>query len=410
MGALDHIRICDLSGQLAGAGATKILAALGAEVIRVENPTNQGRWDMMRSVGPYVDERRGVDLGAGFNNHNVGKLGITIDLRSERGRELFGRLVAECDVVTENFAAGVMERLGFGYEQLRARREDIVYVSSSGFGATGPYQPFKTWGPVVQAISGLTFSSGLPDHEPAGWGYSYMDHLGAYAMALAVLAALHHRDATGEGQWVDLATTEVGLTLHGPALLDWTVNGRGLRRPGQPDGNHAEHAEMSPHAVYPTRGDDAWVAIACRDDDDWARATKVFAAPWGDEDRFRTLAGRIAAEDELDTHIAGWTSPQDAAVIAAELIAAGVPASPVRRPDDRIEHDPDVAAWGLFPEVEHPQIGRVRVEGLPLHLSETDWVITEPAPCIGEHTDRVLGEVLGLDAAAIAALRDEGVV
>jgi crotonobetainyl-CoA:carnitine CoA-transferase CaiB-like acyl-CoA transferase len=408
--ALQHVRICDLSGQLAGAGATKILAALGAEVIRVENPRNQGRWDMMRGVGPYVDERRGPNLGGGFNNHNAGKLGVTIDLADPRGTELFADLVRISDVVTENFAAGVMERLGFGYEALRALREDVVYVSSSGFGADGPYQPFKTWGPIVQAMSGLTFTSGLPDREPAGWGFSYMDHLGAYAMALAVLVGLHARDASGEGQWIDLATTESALTLHGPALLDWTVNGRGRRRAGQPNGNHAAYDEMAPHCVYPARGDDRWVAIACRDDDDWERARSVFGAPWADDARWRALRGRLDGQDELDALIASWTAQRDADDIARSLLAVGVPASPVRTPPERIDADPDIAAWGLFPEVEHPEMGPVRVEGLPIHLSETDWGYRSAAPCLGEHNDYVLGELLGRDAATVAALRADGVV
>ena len=190
MQALTGIRICDLTGQLAGAGATRLLAALGAQVIRIEDPLRQGRWDLMRGMEPFVDERRGIDLGAGFNNHNVEKLGVTLDLRRERGRELFAALVEISDAVTENFAAGVLARLGFSYPDLKALRADIVYVSNSGFGYRGPYREFKSWGPIVQAVCGLTFSSGLPGREPAGWGYSYMDHQGANFMAIATLAAL----------------------------------------------------------------------------------------------------------------------------------------------------------------------------------------------------------------------------
>jgi len=134
------------------------------------------------------------------------------------------------DVVTENFAAGVMERLGFGYERLRELKPDVIYVSNSGFGATGPYRNFKTWGPIVQAISGLTFTSGLPDREPAGWGFSYMDHTGGYCMVIAILMALLHRARSGEGQWVDMSCTETGATLTGPAILDWTLNHRPMRR------------------------------------------------------------------------------------------------------------------------------------------------------------------------------------
>ncbi|MXY37270.1 MAG: CoA transferase, partial [Dehalococcoidia bacterium] len=187
--ALSHLRICDFTGQLAGAGATRFLAAFGAQVIRIEDPVNQGRWDILRGMPPYVDERRGVEFGGPFNNHNVEKLGVTLNLRTDRGKELLRELVAVSDVVAENFSAGVMERWGFGYEELQAIREDIIYVSNCGFGHRGPYRDFKTWGPIVQAVSGLTFSSGLPDQPPAGWGYSYMDHTGAYYMAIAILMA-----------------------------------------------------------------------------------------------------------------------------------------------------------------------------------------------------------------------------
>ena len=176
--ALGHLTICDLSGQLAGAGATRYLAAFGARVIRVEDPVRQGTWDILRGSIPHVDERRGIELGGAFNNHNVEKLGVTLTLRTEEGRDLLRRLIAVSDVVTENFAAGVLARLGFSYDELRAIKSDIVYVSNSGFGHTGPYSTFKSWGPIAQAVSGLTWASGLPDREPAGWGYSYMEHTG----------------------------------------------------------------------------------------------------------------------------------------------------------------------------------------------------------------------------------------
>ena len=166
-GALAQFRICDFTGQLAGAGATRWLASFGADVIRIEDPVREGRWDILRGAPPFVDERRGVDMGGAFNNHNVGKRGITLNLRTEQGKDILARLVAVSDVVAENFAKGVMERWGFGYERLKAIKPDIVYVSNCGFGHTGPYSGFKTWGPIVQAVSGLTFTNGLPEREPA---------------------------------------------------------------------------------------------------------------------------------------------------------------------------------------------------------------------------------------------------
>jgi crotonobetainyl-CoA:carnitine CoA-transferase CaiB-like acyl-CoA transferase len=409
-GALSNIRICDFTGQLAGAGATKFLAAFGAQVIRVEDPVRQGRWDILRGAPPFVDQRRGGDLGGAFNNHNTEKLGITLNLKTERGRELLERLVRISDVVSENFAAGVMDRLGFGYEKLRQIRPDVIYVSNCGFGADGPYVKFKTWGPIVQAICGLTFTSGLPDREPAGWGYSYMDHTGGYYMAMAILMALYHRARTGEGQWVDMSCTEAGATLTGPAILDWTVNGRPMRRPGSPQGNRNPWPEMAPHGIYPSAGVDRWVAIACRDQSDWAAFSRVVGEPWTRESRFASLAARIANQDALDECVSGWTRGLDKFEAAHRLTSAGVPASAVQSPEERIDRDPDTAAVGLWPTVEHSAMGRVRVDGLPLHLSRTDWSIRRGAPCLGEHNERVYGELLGIGREELAGLRAQGVI
>ncbi len=265
--ALEGLRICDFSGQLAGAGATRFLAAMGAQVIRIEDPVTQGYWDALRGMAPFVDERRGPDFGGPFNNHNVEKLGITLNLRTATGKKLLRELVAISDVVTENFAPGVMARLGFPYEELRDVKEDIVYVSNSGFGHTGPYREFKTWGPLTQASCGLAFVTGLADQHAAGIGYSYMDHHGANVMTIAIMTGLLHRHRTGEGQWIDVSCAEAGALLNGPALLDFTVNGRALRRPGSPDSNRSESPLMAPHGIYPSAGGDNWVAIACRNDD-----------------------------------------------------------------------------------------------------------------------------------------------
>jgi len=406
--ALAGVRICDFCGQLAGAGATKWLAAFGAEVIRIEDPVRQGRWDILRGVGPYVDERRGIDLGGGFNNHNVEKEGITLNLRTDRGKDLLTQLIRQSDCVTENFAAGVLERLGFGYEQLKAIRPDIIYVSNCGFGHSGPYAAFKTWGPIVQAVSGLTFASGLPDQPPAGWGYSYMDHTGGYYMAMAILMALIHRKRTGEGQWIDLACTEAALTLHGPALLDWTVNGRPSRREGQPHSNRSHWPPMAPHGVYPCAGEDEWVAIACRDGGDWNRLTSVIAEPWTAEPAFADLEARLANQDALDARMAAWTEAQGKFDVQRRLRAAGVPCSAVQKPAERIDADPDTD--GLWPTVTHSAMGQVRVDGLPVRFSKTPWRIERGAPCLGEHNEAVFGRLLGLAPAEVAALREEGVI
>jgi len=408
--ALSTIRICDFTGQLAGAGATKWLAAFGAEVIRIEDPVRQGMWDILRPMMPFKDERRGVDFGGGFNNHNTEKHGITLNLRTERGKELLTRIIEQSDVVAENFAYGVFEKWGFGYEQLREIKPDIIYVSHCGFGHTGPYKKYKTWGPIVQAMSGLTFTSGLPGMEPAGWGYSYMDHTGAYYMAMAILMALLHRQRTGEGQWVDMACTEAGATLNGTTLLDYTVNGRGMRREGSPNSNRSDSPAMAPHGIYPCEGNDEWLAISVRDDEDWRAFGRVVAAEWTTADRFATLEARLEAQDELDVLIAEWTQGLQKFAGERQLQAAGVPAAAVQKPRERIDEDPETERLGLWPTVHHTKIGEVRVDGLPARFSKTPWKIERGAPCLGEHNDEVLSRLLGLGPEEIDALREEGVI
>ena len=408
--ALKNIRICDFTGQLAGAGATKWLAAMGAEVIRIEDPVRNGLWDVLRATPPFVDERRGFNLGGGFNNHNTEKLGITLNLRTDRGKEILAEIVQRSDVVSENFAAGVLDSWGFGYEQLKALKSDIIYVSNCGFGHTGPYKEFKTWGPIVQAISGLTFTSGLAGEEPAGWGYSYMDHTGGYYMAIAILLALIHRNRTGEGQWVDMACTEAGATLNGPAQLDYAVNGRSLRRPESPHSNRNEWPAMAPHGIYPSRGEDEWIAISVRDDEDWRRLGDVVREEWSSSERYTDRSARLAAQDELDEHLASWTAGQDKFALAKTLQAAGVPAAPVQRPEERIEHDPETERVGLWPRVQHDEIGEVRVDGLPVTFSKTPWKIEAGGPCLSQHTDSVLGRLLGYSQGELDALREEGVI
>lgn len=409
-GPLAGIRVCDLTGQLAGAGATRYLAAMGAEVIRVEDPVRQGRWDMLRGLAPFVDERRGNELGGGFNNHNIEKLGITLNLKSAAGRELLAELIAVSDVVTENFAAGVLARLGFDYERIHAIKPDILYVSNCGFGQTGQYKDFKSWGPIVQAIAGLTATTGLPNQPPAGWGMSYMDNHGANFMAIAVLAGLLYRERTGEGQHIDMACVDAGAYLMTLPTVENSVTGafdENLRRHGS---NRSAVPAMAPHGVYRCAGDDQWIAIACRDDADWTALAKVVNEPWAAAQEWASVEARFARQDELDRSLGEWLAPRDRDAAAAALSRAGVPAAAVLRPSERIDNDPGTRAWGLFPEVRHDVIGPVRVDGLPLHLSRTDWKAERGAPTLGRDNELVLGTLLGHPPEEIAAWREEGAI
>ena len=329
-----------------------------------------------------------------------------MNLRDERGRDLFCQLVEISDVVTENFAAGVMERLGLGYDDLRSIRPDIIYVSNSGFGATGPYSSFKSWGPIVQAQCGLTGMTGLAGQPPAGIGYSYMDHHGAYFMAAAILAAVLHRSQSGEGQWIDMACIEAGALLCGPSVLDASVNGREHHFV---DSNRGDGPLMVPHGIYPAAGDDEWVAIACREDADWSALQSVVAIDWVHEAELATVAGRARHRDEIDRQLAKWTSERSRFEVWQAFREVGVPAAAVLLPAERVDDD-EARAWGLWPTVTHGVIGEVRVDGIPVHLSETDWEIRRGAPQLGEHNRQVLGGLLGLDDERLRELLEDGVL
>jgi len=406
MSALEHLRICDFTGQLAGAGATKWLSAFGAEVIRIEDPLREGRWDILRGMAPFKPGQSGLEAGGGFNNHNTDKLGLTLNLREQAAKDVLVEIIKRSDVVSENFAAGVLEKWGFGYDSLQEIKPDIIYVSNCGFGHTGPYAAFKTWGPIVQAISGLTFTSRLANEAPAGWGYSYMDHTGGYYMAMAIMLALLHRDRTGEGQWVDLACTESALTLNGPALLDWSINSRPTRQDPLVSSNRSQFNPMAPHGIYPCAGEDNWIAISARDDQDWQSLADLIGEQW--TTAYSTLEDRLAWQDKLDADMSAWTSRRDKFELQASLRRVPMPVAVVQKPEERIDGDQTTESFGLWPEVQHTEMGAVRVDGLPVHFSDTDWRMTRGAPCLGEHSQEILTQLLGMDDEDVRALYEAG--
>jgi crotonobetainyl-CoA:carnitine CoA-transferase CaiB-like acyl-CoA transferase len=417
---LAGIRVVDLTRFLAGAGGTRILADFGAEVIRVEWRMYPAL-DFVRFMPPYApnaegEEEAGINRSGFFNNINADKLGVTLNIAEPAGKEILRRLIKTADVVAESYSAGVMKRWGFGYEDLKQLRPDIIYVAQSGFGHSGPYQNYRTYGPTAQAFAGLTLMSGLPGEAPAGWGYSYMDHIAGWFGAIAALQALHHRRRTGEGQFIDLAQAQAGCTITGPFTLDYTVNGRPYRRPGNPPGNRADHPLTAPHNTYRCAGkdpldQDEWVAIACFSDAEWEGLVTAMDAPeWAREERFQTLLGRLQHQDALDAHIAEWTATQEKHAVAERLQAAGVPAGAVQSAQDRLENDPQLAARGLYVELEHAEQGRRLFENVPVHLSATPGRLRRPAPLIGEHNDYVFRELLGMSDAEVDQLSAADVI
>jgi crotonobetainyl-CoA:carnitine CoA-transferase CaiB-like acyl-CoA transferase len=405
---LSGIRVCDLTWIIAGPTATRVLADFGAEVIRVEH---EQAADSIRFGRPIVGDAPTLNNSGFFNYFNRNKKSILLNARHPDGMELLKQLIAQSDVVVENFSSAVLQSWGLDYEALKAIRPGIIYCSISGFGHSGRDKAFTTWGPTAQALSGLTLMSGLPGEPPAGWGYSYMDHTAGYYGAMAIMMALHHRNRTGEGQYVDLSQVEDGIILGGPAVLDYTVNGRPWRREGMPPGNHAWEPAVAPHNTYPCAGEDRWLALAVMNDAEWQALIQAMDEPaWAVDEKFATNAGRLANQDELDEHIAAWTRQCDDYELMAVLQAAGVRAAVCQKPSDRVENDPQLNARGWWQRLPHAELGDCQYDGVAPRLSETPGALRTASPLLGEHTFEVLRDVLHLSDEQISEYSNAGVL
>ncbi len=405
---LDGIRVCDLTWVLAGPQATQILAEFGADVIKVESVRNV---DDARMYPPRAEGAAPDDVNAsGYHAlYNRSKRSIRLDVRNPAGLDLLKRLIAVSDVVVENFSSRVLENWGLTYEEMQRLRPDIIYCSMAGLGHRGRDRDHQTFGPTVQALSGLTYLSGLPGREPAGYGYSYMDNTGGYYAAMAILTAIFHRNRTGQGQYLDLAQVEAAINLTGPAILEAEVNGRPNRRPDLPVGNRSQAGPAAPFGIYPAAGDDRWIAISVLDDEQWLAFRRAIGEPdWAADLGLATAEGRRARQDELDARVAAWTREHDAHAAMHLLQEHGVPAGVVQDAEDLIERDEQHRARGFFEWMDHPVIGRTRYNRPVARLSATPGQIRGRAPLHGEHTRQVLGEVLGLDGAALDALEEQG--
>ena len=404
---LDGIRVVDLTWIIAGPTATRFLGDFGAQVVKVEH---EQAVDPIRLGRPIIGDAPTLNNSGFFNYMNRNKQSVLLNVRHPSGMDLLRRLIAVSDVVIENFSSGTLASWDLDYPQLRELREDIVYCSISGFGHSGRDKDHTTWGPTAQALSGLTYTSGLPGKPPAGWGYSFMDHTAGYYAAIAIMMALHHRNRTGEGQHIDLSQVEAGVVLNGPAVLDATVNGRTWRREGLPPGNRAWEPAVAPHNTYACVGDDRWIAIVVASDAEWQALVRAMDEPaWAADSCFATTDGRLATQDVLDARIAAWTAPQDDYALMALLQAAGVRAAVCQRSEDRVENDPQFAARGWWQTLPHPEIGDSLHDGVAPRLSVSPGRLRTAAPLIGAHTREVLGDLLGLTEAELDEHAEAGV-
>ena len=406
-GALDGVKVADFAWAVAGPLVTKVLAVHGATVVKVE--TNH-RLDGTR-VGPPFGGKPSRNRSAYYTDINPGKLSITLDLRKPEGVEVAKRLCRWADVVNENFSPGIMARWGLGYDDLAAENPSIIMLSSSMQGADGPRATHPGLGATLGALVGINHFTGWPDAEPVGVARPYTDTIAPWFGAVAVLAALEHRDRTGEGQHIDLSQYEATTHMIAPALLDHTVNGASPGRVGNASPGAAPHGAYRCRASEdaPDGGQGEWVAIAVTSEEQWAGFKRALEGEaWVEEERFQTALGRVAAGEEIDALVEAWTSRRTADEAAALLQAQGVPAAEVA--DGRILHaDPQLAHFGTLAKVDHSRIGPHHVTHPAFRLSETPAAIGQGA-LISEHTEHVLKDFLGLSDADYAALEGSGVL
>ena len=392
--ALDGLKVLDFQWVMAGPAATRVLTDYGATGIKVESTTSV---DTARGLQPFKDATAGPESSALFHNMNAGKLGLTLNLSSERGRAVAQDLVSWADLVCESFSPRAMRGWGLDYLALRELRPDIIMMSSCLFGQSGPYSGIAGFGTMGAAVGGFNSLIGWPDRDPAMVG-TYTDYLAPRYAIAALLAALDHRDRTGEGQYIDLSQAESSVNFLAPAWLDLLINGREFERRGNAD------PQMSPHAAFATAGNDRWVAIACRDDADWAALLDVSGlTDLASDARFNTLAGRLANRAALEETISEWTRRHEMGEIERLLQERGVPAHQVQGSAELVA-DPQLAHRGHFLELPHATLGSVTIEGSRFQLSRTPARIERPGPTFGQHNDHVLREILGYDDERITEL------
>ncbi len=393
-GPLEGVRVLDLSRVLAGPFCTMLLADLGAEVIKIEEPE---RGDDARSFPPFVG-----DQSAYFINVNRGKKSIALNLKHPKGREIFLKLAEISDVVVENFRPGVAERLGIGYEDVRRVNPKIVYASISGFGQYGPYRNRAGYDLIGQAMGGIMSITGWPDTPPTKVGTAIADILAALFCCTGILAALRAREITGEGQRVDVSLVDSVVAACEAYLEMYLVEGRVPTRIGN------RYEFVYPYDSFRTK--DGWVVIGAGNDSLWRRLCEAMGMEElvGDP-RFETNRRRVENHGELKTIIEEWTRERSTREVVEILTEHGVPCAPVYTIRDVCE-DEHVAAREMLVEIRQPGVGRIKVVGCPIKMEPSKARIRGGAPLLGQHTDEILEELLGYSNEEISRLREEGVV
>ena len=394
--ALEGIRVLDLSRMYGGPMCTMLLAELGAEVVKVEIP---GGGDGVRNLAPQTEGLEGYP----FIILNRGKLGVTLNLSRLEGRRICRELVGRCDVLVENFTPGVMDGLGLSYEELRNDRPGLIYASISGFGHTGPSRTQVAFDTVIQAMGGLISVNGQPNSPPTKVGPAVADFLGGVYAAIAIVAALQHRNRTGEGQHIDISMQDcvwaVTAIQHLPLYL---TTGQDPPKLGN------RMIEVTPFNIYPAK--DGYIVIATVTVGQWQRLLEVIGREdLKDVPEYGSQVDRIRHVDEIDAVLEEWTRQRTVDEMIAELRALDLPCAPVPT-FGQVAHDPQLASRAMQVEVEQTISGSVTVPGSVFKMSRTPGDATQPAPFLGQHNAEVYSRLLGLPPEEIDRLQEEGVI
>ena len=397
----EGVKIADFTWLGVGPIATKFMADMGATVIHIESYT---RPDITRVSAPYKDWQPGINRSAFFAVYNDGKYGITLNLRMPQAQEVAKRIIHNwADVVADAHLPGIMEKFGLEYETLRKEKPDLIHVATSLQGKTGPYSTMPGHGMVGVSLGGFTQITGWPDREPTVPFGALTDFLTFPHMVTALIAALIHRKKTGEGQYIELSQLECSVQFLAPPIMDYMINGRILERTG----NRSSYA--APHGVYRCKGEgERWCAIAVSTEEEWRNFCDVIGNPeWTKDPRFATFMGRKGNEDELDTFVEGWTVNYPPEEVMSLMQAAGVPAGAVESGEDLVA-DPQLNHRGTHVILKHPEIGPHIYQAPPYRFSKTPHELTMPAPCLGQHNEYVLKEILGMSDDEVADLLISG--
>lgn len=401
-GALSDIRVVEYGNGVSAPFCAKQLASLGAEVIKIES---NHRIDACRMIPPFPDGKGGgVNRGGQFNTYNRNKKSCTLNLSRPRAKEIAKQLVSLSDVVVENFSPPVMARLGLDYDVCRVIKPDIVYLSLSGYGATGPSRDFVSYGMQLQAFSGMGSLTGYADGPPRNLGTAVADTVGGLTGAFGILAALHHRRRTGEGQNIDVSQCEALAAFCPEAVLNYIMNGKIQGRVGNRD------ELMAPHNVYRCKGENNWVSIAISTDEQWrGPCDTIGRTDLIDDPRFVDGISRHRNQEELDRIISTWAIGNSDYDAMHRLQASGVPATVVFS-NAQLVNDPHLKERGFCVEDRHPETGKRVIPGVPWHLNRTPGSVRTHAPLLGEHNDEILGGLLHMSEDEINDLMDKEVV